>query len=186
MRRAAALLVGAALAGAVALAPAFADQKDKRLPALFDQLKAAPSPDAAAGIEEKIWEIWFDSHDKAIDAAIADGQAAMESGDFKTALAMFDRVVKKRPDFAEGWNRRATLYYLMGDYKKSLADIARTLKLEPRHIGAISGLGLVNVALDRLEAAASAYERVLAIDPQNEDAKKNLEALNKALKRKEI
>ena len=117
---------------------------------------------------------------------MAEGEDAMGSNDFKTALDRFNLVIKKRPDFAEGWNRRATLYYLMGEYQKSLADIDRTLKLEPRHIGALSGLGLVDTQLDKLEAAAKAYERVLAISPQNTGAQRSLDAVREAIKKRSI
>ncbi|MES1151551.1 MAG: tetratricopeptide repeat protein, partial [Dongia sp.] len=79
-----------------------------------------------------------------------------------------------------------TLYYLMGDYQHSLSDIDRVLELEPRHIGALSGLGLVNMQLDRDEAAADAFQRVLDIDPQSASARMNLAIVNDLLKRKSI
>jgi tetratricopeptide (TPR) repeat protein len=163
-----------------------ADQKDLRLPALFGQLKAAPTSEAAAAIERQIWDIWVEAGDPDIDALMSAGEAAMSAGDFPRALDAFNRIVEKRPDFAEGWNRRATLYYLMGEYQKSLDDIDRTLALEPRHFGALSGLGLVDLQLDREEAAAKAFQRVLDIDPRSESARQDLDALNAVLKRKSI
>jgi tetratricopeptide (TPR) repeat protein len=163
-----------------------ADQKDERLPALFDQLKGAPTSDAAAAIERRIWGIWIEAGDPEIDQLMTIGAAAMSAQEFPAALSAFDRIVEKRPDFAEGWNRRATLYYLMGEYQKSLDDIDRTLALEPRHFGALSGLGLVNLELNREADAAKAYQRFLEIDPQNENARKNLDAINAVLMRKSI
>jgi tetratricopeptide (TPR) repeat protein len=130
--------------------------------------------------------MWFEAGEPELDRLMAEGASAMDAQDFQTALGRFDAIIGKRPDFAEGWNRRATLYYMMGDYQKSLADIDRTLELEPRHIGALSGLGLVNLQLDRDEAAADAFRRVLDIDPQNVNAKKNLAIVNDFLKRKSI
>ncbi len=177
------VLIFAVLAFAVA---ANADQKDPRLPALFARLKAAPSNDVASAIESRIWAIWFESGDAEIDKLLDTGSQAMAVQDFPAALDAFNRVVDKRPDFAEGWNRRATLYYLMGEYQKSLDDIARTLALEPRHFGALSGLGLVNLKLDRMAAAAQAFERVLAIDPRSEAAQQDLDMINAVLKRKSI
>ncbi|HEY4162808.1 MAG TPA: tetratricopeptide repeat protein [Dongiaceae bacterium] len=171
---------------ALALSPADADQKDARLPGLFDQLKQAASPDAANAIEARIWAIWTEADDPAIDKLMDEGSTAMTQTDFQTALDRFNGIIAKRPDFAEGWNKRATLYYLMGEYKKSLDDIDHVLELEPRHIGALSGLGLVNLQLDRDEAAADAFQRVLDIDPQNIGAKANLAAVNDLLKRKSI
>jgi tetratricopeptide (TPR) repeat protein len=167
-------------------AAANADQKDPRLPALFAQLKGAPSSDAASAIESEIWTIWFESGDAEIDKLLVAGSNAMSVRDFPAALEAFNRIIDKRPDFAEGWNRRATLYYLMGEYQKSLDDIARALALEPRHFGALSGLGLVNLKLDRIPAAGQAFERVLAIDPRSEAAQQDLDMINAVLKRKSI
>jgi tetratricopeptide (TPR) repeat protein len=166
--------------------PADADQKDARLPGLFVQLKQATSPDAASIVEQKIWAIWTEAGDPAIDKLMDEGSTAMTLSDFETALDRFNAIVAKKPDFAEGWNKRATLYYMMGEYQKSLADIDHVLKLEPRHIGALSGLGMVNLQLDRNEAAADAFQCVLDIDPQNDGAKANLAIIDDMLKRKSI
>jgi len=171
------------LAG-VGIAPA--DQKDARLPALFNDLKTAPDPEKATEIEAKIWTIWLEAHDPAIDKLMTEGSEAMGTQRFGTALEKFNAIVAQRPDFAEGWNKRATLYYLMGNYEQSMADIDRTLELEPRHIGALSGLGLVNIRMEREEAAADAFERVLKLDPQNGSAKNNLTIIQEILKRKQI
>ena len=165
---------------------AVADQKDTRLPGLFDDLKKASSSDEADVIEAKIWSIWLQANDPSIDKLMEQGSTAMQMRDFKAAMQSFDAIIDRKPDFAEGWNKRATLYYLMGDYQHSLADIDRTLELEPRHIGALSGLGLVNMQLEREEAAADAFQRVLDIDPQSASAKMNLAIVNDLLKRKSI
>jgi tetratricopeptide (TPR) repeat protein len=165
---------------------AHADQKDARLPALFDRLKNAPSSDAASAIEQQIWAIWVVAGDPEIDRLMSEGEREMTETHFPQALQAFNQIIAKRPDFAEGWNRRATLYYLMGEYQKSLDDIARTLALEPRHFGALSGLGLVNIKLERMEDAAKAYQRFLAVDPQNEDARETLDMIDAVLKRKSI
>lgn len=171
------------LAGAGSAA---ADQKDARLPDLFAQLKAAADPMAASEIEAKIWTIWLEANDPAIDKLMSEGSDAMGLQKFGTALEKFNAIIAQKPDFAEGWNKRATLYYLMGNYEQSLADIDHTLELEPRHIGALSGLGLVNIRMEREEAAADAFKRVLVIDPQNGSAKTNLEIIEEILKRKQI
>jgi tetratricopeptide (TPR) repeat protein len=168
------------------LAAAAADQKDTRLPGLFDSLKKASSGDEAEAIEAKIWTIWLQANDPAIDKLMEQGSNAMGNQDYPAAMQSFNEIIEKKPDFAEGWNKRATLYYLMGDYQHSLADIDRTLALEPRHIGALSGLGLVNMQLDRDEAAADAFKRVLDIDPQSASARMNLAIVNDLLERKSI
>jgi tetratricopeptide (TPR) repeat protein len=175
------------LAAAIAAAPAArADQKDPRLPALFAQLKAAPNGEAAGEIERQIWNIWVEAGDTAIDDLMTRGEAAMVARDYPKALETFNRVIEKRPEFAEGWNRRATLYYLMGEYQKSLDDIARTLALEPRHFGALAGRGLVDIKLERMADAATAYQRYLEVNPQNDDARQTLEMINTVLKRQSI
>ena len=171
------------LAGGIS-APA--DQKDARLPALFDRLKSAPDPGEAAVVESQIWAIWLEANDPKIDTLMSEGSDAMSAQQFGTALEKFNAIIAARPDFAEGWNKRATLFYLMGDYTHSLADIDHTLELEPRHIGALSGLGLVNMQMDRQEAAEDAFERVLKLDPQSTSAKQNLSIIQDILKRKSI
>ena len=165
---------------------AAADQKDARLPALFNDLRTAADPETAQIIEGKIWGIWLQANDPAIDQLMTEGSEAMGTARFGTALEKFNAIVAQKPDFAEGWNKRATLYYLMGNYEQSLADIDHTLELEPRHIGALSGLGLVNMKMEREEAAADAFQRVLKIDPQNGSAKNNLDLVQEILKRKQI
>jgi len=172
------------LVGGVETTPA--DQKDGRLPELFAALKAAPDVETAAAVEDKIWRIWLQANDAAIDKLMTEGSKAMSAQQFGTALQKFNAIIAQRPDFAEGWNKRATLYYVMGNYQQSLADIDRTLELEPRHIGALSGLGLVNMQMEREEAAADAFERVLNIDPMNISAKQNLAIVQDMLKRKQI
>jgi tetratricopeptide (TPR) repeat protein len=165
---------------------AAADQTDSRLPGLFERLQSAPDAAAAAAIEAQIWAVWLEAHDPAIDALMREGSEAIGAQKLGTALEKFSAIIARKPDFAEGWNKRATVYYLMGDYAHSLEDIDRTLKLEPRHIGALSGLGLVNIGMEREEAAADAFERVLKIDPQSVSAKNNLAIVQDMLKRKQI
>jgi tetratricopeptide (TPR) repeat protein len=167
-------------------APADADQNDPRLESLFESLKNAQSPDAAAGYEAQIWAIWSKSGDSDVDHVFEVGSQAMALGDLTTALSIFDAIVAKAPDFAEGWNKRATIHYMMGNYEASLADIDRTLELEPRHFGALAGLGLVNVSMERDEAALDAFERVLKVDPQSRSAKENIEFVKQRIKDKSI
>lgn len=183
MRTIVAILVATVALG---LAVARADQTDPRLKDLFENLRTAPTPAAAAGLESEIWTIWIKSGDASLDQVFEVGSQAMAVGDMATALKIFDAIVQKAPDFAEGWNKRATIYYLIGNYEASLADIDRTLELEPHHFGALSGLGLVNVELDRDEAALDAFERVLKVSPQSESAKANIEIVKQRIKDKEI
>lgn len=183
MRYALAILIAAFSLG---FAVAQADQTDPRLKELFESLRTASSPEAAARVESQIWVIWSKSGSADLDKMFEVGITAMSVGDTATALKIFDAIVEKAPNFAEGWNKRATIYYMMGNYEASLADIDRTLELEPHHFGALSGLGLVNVGLDRDEAALDAFERVLKVDPQSQSAKVNIEIVKQRIKDKSI
>jgi tetratricopeptide (TPR) repeat protein len=154
------LLLSALLAG-----PAHADQDDPRLPALFARLKSAASDTEARLVEALVWQIWSLSVDAEVNSMMARGMRAMTDGDPKQALTVFDALVHRSPNFAEGWNKRATVYFLLGDFESSVSDIERTLQLEPHHFGALSGLGQIYLALDRDEPALKAFEAALAIDP---------------------
>ena len=159
-----------------------ADQTDPRLGPLFDQLKAAPDAVAAGTIEIEIWRLWSTTPDPDSEALLARGSAAMGAGDMRTARAALDLLVTREPGFAEAWNKRATLLYLIGDDDGSMADVRRTLALEPRHFGALSGLGLINARHERPEAALHSFEAALAIHPFLPGARANVEALREQLK----
>ncbi|WP_374372089.1 tetratricopeptide repeat protein [Dongia sp.] len=137
-------------------------------------------------MEFMIWKIWGESGIPQVDALVTEGEAAMGADDFETAEQRFDAAIQERPDFAEAWNKRATLHYLAGQYQKSLDDIQKVLELEPRHFGALSGLGLVNLALSRDAAARDAFERVLVLYPANQAARFNLQEIEKRLRENEI
>jgi|SRR3954469_9499699 tetratricopeptide (TPR) repeat protein len=167
-------------------AGAAADQRDPNLPTLFQFLKSAKHTDQAGVVEDKIWEIWSMTGDARLDKLMIASSEAMERGDYPAALNDVDQILKAKPDFAEGWNKRATVYFLMGNYEKAIADIDRTLELEPRHFGALSGLGMSNMKLGRDAAAADAFRRLLRIDPLYPNAKRNLKLAQDALSRNSI
>lgn len=189
MRHALAILVAVLGLGSfpgLGLTDAQADQADPRLKDLFERLRTAPTPEAATPVEAEIWSIWAKSGDSDLDQVFEVGNRAMSIGDVGTALKIFDAIVNKAPNFAEGWNKRATVHYMMGNYEASLADIDRTLELEPHHFGALAGLGLVNIELDRDEAALDAFERVLKVTPQSQSARHNIEIVKQRIKDKSI
>ena len=163
-----------------------ADQKDPRLDKLFQQLKTAANTEAAQPVEEQIWEIWLQSGDQNVDALMAIGVSAMNDSDYAQAYRAFSRVVDLAPSFAEGWNKRATVLYLMGRYEDSIKDIDKTLALEPRHFGALSGLGLCNAQLDREKEALDAFEKALAINPNMPGIKLDADEMKKQLGNKSI
>lgn len=134
------------------------------LDTLFEDLKSADE-DQAQRIEREIWNEWSKSGSPAMDLLLQRGRDAMEAGDTATAIEHFTALTDHAPDFAEGWNARATAHYTAGEFGPSIEDIARTLTLNPRHFGALSGLGMILEELGRPEKALEAYRAALAIHP---------------------
>ena len=163
-----------------------ADQKDPRLPDLFAILSAEGEPLKAQSAERRIWSIWTQHADNGINTLMHHGVQKMGAGEFAEALKAFDAIVAAKPDFAEGWNKRATVYFLMGAYDASVRDIEATLVLEPKHFGAISGLGLIYRAIGKPEAALKAFEKTLEIYPWSVGAQIHIEQLREALKGKKL
>ena len=158
-----------------------ADQTDPRLNGLFEQLQASPDPESAHRIEGMIWAIWLDSDDAEINRLMEQGVTLMESRQYDEAIDIFSQIIEREPDFAEGWNKRATVYYLQDELSASMRDVQRTLALEPRHFGALSGLGLIFTELGDYQAAIKAYQDVLKIHPQSAGAHFNLQQLRQTL-----
>ena len=155
-----------ALLVAVVFAPvAQARQNDSRLDGLFARLHGAVNPGEANGIEAMIWGIWTNAGDDDLDRLMAAGIDAMSAGRFGQALDSFNAIIEGDPGFAEGWNKRATLYYLMGNFDESIADVERTLALEPRHFGALSGMGLIYTKLEDAKAALAWFEQAIEVNP---------------------
>jgi tetratricopeptide (TPR) repeat protein len=162
--------------------PLRADQLDGRLDALFARLQATSSEADASAAEQQIWQIWIESDDMLENRLMAMGIQAMAAQQNALALDYFDRLVERAPDFAEAWNKRATVYYLMGNYRASVVDIERTLELEPRHFGALSGLGLIYDAIDQPAAALRSFEAALAINPHLRGTRQRVETLRRQLR----
>jgi tetratricopeptide (TPR) repeat protein len=137
----------------------------QKLNALFIDLKKAKSQAVAEGVASRIWEEWNNSESASINLLMQWSQEAIDKRNFSTALDFLDQVVVLKPDYAEGWNRRATLHFMMNNYSKSMADIEKTLELEPRHFGALAGMGHIFLALERKELAMKAYQRALDVYP---------------------
>ena len=180
------VLTALMMAVALSATPAHAAQNDPRLARLFEALKAAPSQGQAHALETQIARIWAESSDPETQRLMRQGLTLMAGHDRKAALNAFDAMVAHAPDFAEGWNKCATVEFLLGDYQASMADIAHTLKLEPRHFGALAGLGQVELALGNKEAALDAFNQALAIDPYLGDVADMAERLKKELAGKPI
>lgn len=147
----------------------------------LDQLKSATDEAMARMLEARVWASWSQTGNDEVDGLMAKSAVLMQTQSLDEALAVLDTVVAKAPDFAEGWNKRATLLYMMSDYNRSMSDIGHVLALEPRHFGALSGIGLIRLAKGDKAGALAAYKQVLEIDPQNIGAKASFEALSKDL-----
>jgi tetratricopeptide (TPR) repeat protein len=159
-----------------------ADQKDPRLNELFFNLKIVSTLSEAEYLSDNIWNIWSSHLDEKINRALSNGKIAASNQEHKLALQYFNQVIELDPDFAEGWNKRATLYYMAGDYQASLNDIEETLKLEPRHFGALSGRGMCYIKLDNWLLAISAFKKALDVNPWLVEAQHNIDLLKRLLK----
>lgn len=173
-------------ATALSAGPLAADQDDPRLDPLFEKLRSTEDLESALRAERSIWSIWLEHDDPEIEEMMAVGTTAMNIGRLEDALAVFDQMVSVAPDYAEGWNKRATVFYALGNYEASLADIEATLEREPRHFGALAGKGLCLAALDDLEAAIAAFEEALEVHPHSRGAQVNIERLEDALEERSI
>ncbi len=160
-----------------------ADQKATELPGLFEQLQAASSPAEVTSLESEIWQHWLAAPDDNSALLMSQLTRAMASRELGIALLLSNQLVDSTPDFAEGWNKRATIHYLMGDNNASVADIRKTVLLEPRHFGAISGLGLILLRDGKPEAALEAFEKVLAISPGSASASASVDRVRRELGR---
>ncbi|MEE8332912.1 MAG: tetratricopeptide repeat protein, partial [Alphaproteobacteria bacterium] len=144
---------------------ASAGQNTPRLDDLFDALRFAPSESSADAIETEIWSLWTTAGSREVDQLLEAGMAAMLAERYRLALDAFNKVIERAPNFAEGWNKRATLHFLTGDYDSSVTDVEQTLALEPRHFGALSGLALIALELGEEERALDAFDAALDIHP---------------------
>lgn len=145
--------------------PRVPTDRTKGLDFLFGALKAAPDEASAKHVEGRIWALWSQTTSDTTALLMARSKVAMDAKQFDVALKLLDAVVKLKPDYVEGWNRRATIYYLQNDYMHSLEDIEQVLAREPRHFGALAGLGMIMQELGDDKRALDAFRRALALNP---------------------
>ena len=170
----------AALAGVSGTETAEAEKKPGNLSQeLLDKLKTTESEDEAASIEEEVWDAWLVSGSGTVDILMRRGLDAQEKEDPELARDMFDRVVMIKPQYAEGWNRRALLFFNDGQYDEAVADLESALTYEPRHFGAWIGLGMIFEAIDRPEAGLKAYRKALEIHPHAAAAMQGVKRLKR-------
>jgi tetratricopeptide (TPR) repeat protein len=163
-----AFLLAAGPASLSLLASAFADEATDRaaaLDSLFSRLRAAPDAASAQAIDDQIWAFWTTPSDPDLASRMREILIARSTGNVSTAMALLDELVVDFPDYAEGWNQRATLHYMTGDFERSIADCAQVLELEPRHFGALSGRALMYLQLGERALALKDMRAALAIHP---------------------
>ena len=204
------ILLASALAAAVALAaPARAQEtppptQQKKLPEppeklprvgadrtrgldfLFGALKAAPDQASAKHVEGRIWALWTQTSSDTTMLLMTRAKTAIEKKQTDVALQLLDKVVRIKPDYVEGWNRRATLYYLQNEYAKSLADIREVLMREPRHFGALAGLGMIMQELGDEKRALDAFRKALAVNPRLEKVPELVKTLTEKVEGRDI
>ena len=155
---------------------------NEQLNKLFDDLKIS-SESSSFLIEQKIWKLWSTHpNDEKLTTLLAEGSAAVNNNQLTEAINIFTKVIELDPNWAEAWNKRATVFYLVGQFQKSQDDIDKVLNLEKRHFGALAGQGLVNIQLKNYEKAIKSYQKALEIYPSMSSPEimiKEIEALIK-------
>ena len=139
--------------------------RTKNLDFLFEALKAAPDADSAKLVEGRIWALWIASGSDTADLLMSRVKQATDAKDTKLAIRLLDAVIELRPDYVEAWNRRATIHFSNKDYGRSLADIRQVLAREPRHFGALTGLGVIMQEFNEDKFALEAFRKALAVNP---------------------
>lgn len=151
--------------------------KAERIDLLFETLMTSNDRQSAEEAERAILRLWLESGSDTVDLLMDWALDSMREKRYPRALDFLDRVVLMQPDYIEGWNKRATVHFMMEEYGRSIADIGRVLELEPRHFGALSGFGMIMRALGDDERAIVAYRQALEVDPYLDNVRDALEEL---------
>jgi tetratricopeptide (TPR) repeat protein len=153
---------------------------------LFGALKAAPDEASARHVEARIWALWMQTPSDTAALLMVRAKAAMDAKQMDVALKLLDAVVKLRPEYVEAWNRRATIYYLQNDYTHSLEDIEQVLSREPRHFGALAGLGMIMQDIGDDKRALDAFRKALAVNPHLEKVPELVKTLSEKVEGRDI
>jgi predicted Zn-dependent protease len=199
-----ALAAGALLGAAVAM-PAFAQEPGSKwvkppktlqnsgrgdqsytLDTLFEALKVAPDESSSKAIEERIWAKWMLSGSDTCNLLMTRVKAAADGKDYDLAIKLLNAIITIKPDFVEAWNQRATVFYLKNDFGSAIADLSQVLAREPRHFGALSGLGLILQDIGDDKDALEAYRKALAIDPHLEHIPDVVKTLSEKVEGRDI
>ncbi|WP_375311107.1 tetratricopeptide repeat protein [Bradyrhizobium sp. A5] len=160
--------------------------RNKNIDFLFGALKAAPDEASAKHVEARIWAIWIQTPSDTASLLMARAKTAVDAQKIDVAIKLLDSVIKLRPDYIEAWNRRATLYYMQNDYGRSLADIREVLIREPRHFGALAGLGMIMQEVGDEKRALEAYRKALAVNPHLDKIPDQVKSLTEKVEGRDI
>ena len=163
-----------------------ANDKNKKLDRLFNDLKFK-NANLSYEIEQKIWKLWS-THpsDKNLTTMLAEGSNLVNKQKFDQAIVVFSKVIDLDPKWAEAWNKRATVLYMVGEFQKSQDDIDKVLELEERHFGALAGQGLVNIQLENYDKAIMSYQKAHQIYPKMKSPKIMIQKIKDLIKKKTI
>src|SRR5271154_1208252 len=166
--------------------PKVGADRTRGLDFLFGALKVAPDEASAKHVEARIWALWMQTPSDTAALLMMRAKAAMEAQQMDVALKLLDAVIKLRPDYVEAWNRRATVHYLQNDYTHSLQDIDQVLVSEPRHFGALAGLGMIMQDLGDDKRALEAFRKALAVNPYLEKVPELVKTLTEKVEGRDI
>ena len=144
-----------------------ADQNDPRLNNLFKKLNETENQDEIRNLISDIWNIWYEVDDPKVIEYFEKGIQAMNLRNYPLAIRFFNNLIEEDPNFAEGWNKRATVHFMLGNFDESMKDIIKTLELEPRHFGALDGMSLIFIHTNQFEKAIEVYDKMLEIFPNS-------------------
>jgi tetratricopeptide (TPR) repeat protein len=153
---------------------------------LFGALKVAPDAESARHVEARIWAIWSQTSSDTAALLMQRAKTALDAKQAETAIKLLDAVVVLRPDYVEGWNRRATLYYLQDDYQHALQDLEQVLTREPRHFGAMVGLGMIMQELGDDKRALAMFRKALEINPRLDKIPERVKDLTEKVEGRDI
>ena len=161
-------------------------ERNRNIDFLFGALKAAPDDASAKAVEDRIWAVWTGAGNETTNLLMSRAKKATDDKDYDLAIRMLSSIIEIKPDFTEAWNRRATVYFLKKDYVNSMADIGRVLAREPRHFGALSGLGLIMQDTGDDKHALEAYRKALEIYPRLKGMEDKIKTLKEKVEGRNI
>jgi len=160
--------------------------RTRNLDFLFGALKAAPDEASAKHIEDRIWALWLVSGSDTCNLLMTRVKAAVDAENYDLAIRLLDAIIELRPQYVEAWNRRATIFFLKKDYASSLSDLRQVLSREPRHFGALAGLGAILQDIGDEKDALDAYRRALAVHPRLKGLPDKVKALTEKIEGRDI